>query len=86
LEVFKHGNGNLIESNEIIRNFVALKDKEKEVIKGVNLGLKQALKDKRNATCFTVINTIPVTLAECFPANSSSGNGVSAKVIMREVC
>jgi hypothetical protein len=55
------------------------------VIKGVNLGLKQALEDKKNATCFMVINTIPVTLAECFPANSSFDNGVSAMVITREV-
>jgi hypothetical protein len=54
------------------------------VIKGVNLGLKQALKDKKNATCFMVINTIPVALAECFPANSSFDNGVSAVAIMRE--
>jgi hypothetical protein len=28
----RHSNGNFIESNEIIKNFVALKDKEKEGI------------------------------------------------------
>jgi hypothetical protein len=33
LEVLKHSNGNLIESNEIIKNFVAPKEKEKEWIK-----------------------------------------------------
>jgi hypothetical protein len=87
LEVSKHGNGNLIESNEITKNSVALKDKEmeKEGIKGVNLVMKQALRDKKNATCFMVKNTIPVTLTECFPVNSSFDNGVSAMVIMIDV-
>jgi hypothetical protein len=41
LEVLKDSNGNLIESNKIIMNFTAFKDKE-EGIKGLNLGLKQA--------------------------------------------
>jgi hypothetical protein len=33
LEVLQPSHGNLIESNEIIKNFVALKEKEKEWIK-----------------------------------------------------
>jgi hypothetical protein len=47
-------------------------------LNGVNLVVKQALKDKKDATCFMVKNTVP----ECFPANSSFDNGVSAMVIM----
>jgi hypothetical protein len=54
LEVLKHSNGNLIESDEIIKNLVALKDKPKEGIKGVNLVMKQAFKGKKSATCFMV--------------------------------
>jgi hypothetical protein len=54
LDVLKKGNGNLIESNEITKNFMALKDKEKGGIKGIKLVTKQALKDKQNATCFMV--------------------------------
>jgi hypothetical protein len=67
-KVLKHGNGNgnLIESNEIIKNSVALEDEEKAGIKGVNLVMKQAPKDKKNATCFMVKNTVPVALAERF--------------------
>jgi hypothetical protein len=84
MEVLKNSNGNLIESYKIIRNIVALKDKE-EGIKGLNLGLKQAHKGKKNDTCFMLINTIPATSTECFPTNSSSGNGVLDMVRLREV-
>jgi hypothetical protein len=34
VDVLKDGNGNLIERNEIIKNFVALKDKNRR--KGIN--------------------------------------------------
>jgi hypothetical protein len=81
LDVLKDGNGNL---NEIIKDFVAFKDKEKGGIKGVNLATKQALKDKKNATCSTVKIIIPVTLPEYFKANSSFDNVVSAMVIIIE--
>jgi hypothetical protein len=81
----KDSNDNFIESKEITKNSVDLKEKEKEVIKGVNLGLKQALEYIKNSTCFMIINTIPVTLAERFPANSTFDNEVSAMVITREV-
>jgi hypothetical protein len=65
-KILKGSNDNLNESNGIIKNFVALEEKEKKGISGVNLGPKQALEDKKNAACFMVINTIPVTLAGCF--------------------
>jgi hypothetical protein len=64
LDVSKDGNGNLIESNKIIKNSVAFKDKEKGGIKGVNLAMKQTLEDKKNATCFMVKRAIPMTLTE----------------------
>jgi hypothetical protein len=76
----KDSNDNFIKSKEITINSVALKEKEKEVIKGVNLGLKKTLDDKKNATSFMVIKTLPVTLAECFPANSSFDIGVPAMI------
>jgi hypothetical protein len=82
-DVLNDSNGNLMESNEIIKNFVAIGDKEMDGNKGVNSGLKQAVKDKRNATFLIFIKTIPVTLAECFPANSSFDSRISAKVIIR---
>jgi hypothetical protein len=53
--------------------------------KGVNLGLNRVVRDKKNATYFMVIKTIPVTLAECFPDNSSFDNRVSVMVITRAV-
>jgi hypothetical protein len=80
LEVLKHSNGNLIQSNEIMKK--AHKDKERERMKGLNLVMKQALKDEANSTCLVVKDTIPVTVTECFPVNSSFDNGVSAMVIM----
>jgi hypothetical protein len=83
-EISKDCDDSLNESDGIIKNFVALEEKENEETKGDNLGLKQALKDKENATCLIIINTIPVTLAECFLANSSFSNGVSAMVIVIE--
>jgi hypothetical protein len=45
---------------------------------------KQTLKDKKNATCFIVQSPIPMTLTECFPANSSFDIGDSVMVIMGE--
>jgi hypothetical protein len=50
-------------------------------IKGVNFFKKQSLKDKKDADCFVVRNTIPATSAECFPANSSFNSGVPAIVM-----
>jgi hypothetical protein len=42
-EIFNDSNDNLIESNdEIIKNFAARNEKEKDGIKGVSLGLTQA--------------------------------------------
>jgi hypothetical protein len=84
LEALKDSNGNLIESNKINKNSVALKDKEKEGTKGVNLVLKLSRKDKKCATFFDVKNTISVTLTEFFLAYSCFDNGDSAIVIMGE--
>jgi hypothetical protein len=85
LDVSKDGNGNLIRRKRVVKNFVAFEDKEMGGIKGVNLAMKQAHKDKKNATCFMVKNTIPMTFTECFPTNSRFHSGVSAVVIMRKV-
>ena len=54
-------------------------------IKGVNFFKKQSLKDKKDANCLMVKNTIAVALTECFPAKSSLDNGVSDIAITREV-
>jgi hypothetical protein len=67
LDVSKDGNGNLIESKRVVKNLLAFEDKEMGGIKGVNLATKEAHNDKKNATCFMVENTIPMTLTECFP-------------------
>lgn len=69
-EALKDNNGKLIEGNETIQGFIALKRKEKEEIRGVDKSMKQALQEEKKKVSF------PANFGS--PASSPAMNGAMA--------